>query len=827
MKFLRYSFFALFLCFTTVSFAQRGLERANKAFELQQYNYAVTLFQRAHRNVRNNPALANQIQFQIAESYRLSGQHRKAIPIYRRLIRARYHEAQPLVLLHLAELLRFIDETEEAITMFERYLELVPDDENALRNLDVTRHVDKWLKNPTRHIVENVRKLNNKANDWAPRFLDKTEQSIVFTSAREGATGKRLDDWTGQRFTDFFISHQDQKGDWSTPKLFDNTKIINTAANEADAFFINNGQTVFFTLCANLRRTQSGCLIYTSNFDGEKWSDPQYVHLSPDSAADCVHPWVSSDGLTIIFTSNMEGGYGDLDLWMATRENANGLFGTPINLGPNINTPGKEGWAFLKDSLLYFSSTGHSGLGGFDIFVSERTSDGYWDKPENMGVPINSSADDFGIIFSNCKDCERGFFSSNRNVGRTGQSRTDDDIWSFVLPSINFTISGVVRDDETMQLVPQALVQIVGSDGLSVQMFTNNRGFFRFDETQIRQNVTYKLSVSKSGYMEAEATETTVGLNNGMDMVREFRITPLPKGAVVLPDILYAVGRWDLREQYQDSLMGLIELMEQNPRLVVELASHTDNRPIAMTNDSLSQLRAQSVVDYLIFRGIHPGRLVARGYGEHAPRVFMNDFSKTVDGVTLEIPAGSVLTSYFINALHNRNSQEIAHSLNRRTEFRILRDDFIPPAEGETISLDNLVRMASLEDDKRIPFRINPPSELPEFAVVVNGVGFSFVYDEKATRNLIGIEEATRLLRTGRINRNDFRDGEKSFDEEGDILPNSVITLRELRVGRQTLNNISVTVTPELPAPILLNTEALKGLGEFTINRIDRILELK
>jgi outer membrane protein OmpA-like peptidoglycan-associated protein len=444
-----------------------------------------------------------------------------------------------------------------------------------------------------------------------------------------------------------------------------------------------------------------------------------------------------------------------------------------------------------------------------------------------MGVPINSNADDFGIIFSNCNDCERGFFNSNRNVGRTGQTRTDDDILSFVLPSINFTISGVVRDDETMQLVPQALVQIVGSDGLSVQVFTNNRGFFRFDETQIRQNVTYKLRVSRSGFMDAEATETTVGLNNGMDIVREFRITPLPKGAIVLPDILYAVGRWDLQEQYQDSLMGLIELMENNPRLVVELASHTDNRPIAMTNDSLSQFRAQSVVNYLISRGIHPGRLVARGYGEHAPRVFMNDFSKTVDGVTLEIPAGSVLTSYFIDELPNRNLQEIAHSLNRRTEFRILRDDFIPPAEGEAISLDNLVRMANVEDDKRIPFRINPPSGLPEFVVVVNGASFTFVYDEKATRNLIGIEDATRLLRTGRINRNDFRDGERSFDEEGDIVPNSVITLRELRIGRQVLSNISVMVSPELPAPIVLTTEALKGLGEFTINRTDRILELK
>jgi peptidoglycan-associated lipoprotein len=463
-------------------------------------------------------------------------------------------------------------------------------------------------------------------------------------------------------------------------------------------------------------------------------------------------------------------------------------------------------------------------LGGFDIFVSSKTSDG-WNKPENMGVPINSSADDFGIVFSSCGNCERGFFNSNRKEGRSG-TRSDDDIWSFILPAINFTISGAVRDDETMQFISQALVQIVGTDGLSLQMFTTNRGFYRFDETQIKQNVTYKLMVSRSGYMESEATETTVGLNNGKDIVRDFRMLQLPKGAVVLPDILYAVGRWDLQDQYQDSLMGLIELMERNPRLVVELASHTDNRPITMTNDSLSQYRAQSVVDYLISRGIHPGRLMARGYGDRAPRIFLNDFSKTIGDVTLVLPVGTILTGEFINDLP-RNQQEIAHTLNRRTEFSILRDDFIPPAEGSTISLDNLVRMATVDEDKKIPFRINPPSGLPEFQVVVNGTGFTFIYDENAKQNLIGIDDAMRLLRTGRINRNDFKDGEKAFDEEGDIVKNAILTLREIRVGKTTLRNIQVAVTPELPAPILLTTETLNQLGEFEINRTERILELK
>lgn len=817
MNIFKYNLSLIFLCFSFAGFSQKAVEKADLAFNLSQYNYAVTLYQKAFSKARKAEATKNRITYQIAECYRLSGQHKKAVSQYKRAIRARYYDIEPKVYYHLGDIYRFDGDYEAAIEQFELYTELVPDDEKALQVLQSCREADKWLKNPSRYIVEPIKKINARENDWAPRFLDKAQQSLVFTSAREGATGKKLDDWTGQRFTDFFITSQDQKNDWSTPVLLDADELLNTPANEADAFFINDGYTVFYTFCANQRKKQSGCLIYTSNFDGEKWSTPEYVHLSPDSSADCVHPWLSEDGKTIFFTSNMSGGYGDLDLWMSVRSDANGAFGEPQNLGPEINTSEKEGWPFLRDTLLYFSSSGHTGLGGFDIFSSSKTDEG-WGNVENMQVPINSSADDFGIVFYPGEF--RGFLTSNRKEGRGG-----DDIWSFVLPAINFTISGVVRDDETMQLVSQALVQIVGSDGLSVQAYTNNKGFYRFDETQIKQDVTYKLYVTKSGYMETTATETTVGLNNGKDIVRDFRVNLLPKGAVVLPDILYDVAKWDLKEQYQDSLMGLIELLEQNPRLVVELASHTDSRPIAMTNDSLSQYRAQEVVNYLILRGIHPARLVAKGYGSHSPRVFLKDLSKTDGKATLKLTAGDILTEDFINSL-SKDQQEIAHQLNRRTEFSILREDFIPPAEGSVNSLDNFVQMGNVEDDKKIKFRINP-NGLPEIPVVVNGTSFSFVYDEKSKQNLIGMEDALRLLRTGKINKNDFKDKEKSFDEEGDILPNATITLRELKVGKAVLNDVQVVVTIELPAPLILNSEALKQLGDFTIHKTERILELK
>ncbi|GHS86446.1 cell envelope biogenesis protein OmpA [Bacteroidia bacterium] len=802
--------------------AQKAVEKADHAFQLQQYNFAITLYQKAFSKIKKTDAIGkNRVNYQIAECYRLSGQYHKALGIYRNVAKARYYEVEPKVYFYLGEIYRFEGNYTEAIKQYELYLALKPEDEVALQALRASESVDQWLKNPSRYQVENIKKINSKANDWAPRYLGANEKILTFTSAREGTTGKKLDDWTGERFTDIFIAEKDPKGNWSTPVLIDNEAILNTITNESDAFFINSGNTVFFTLCTGGKGTESRCLIHTSTFNGASWSAPTLVPLSEDTLSDCVHPWVSEDALRIFFTSNMQGGEGDLDIWYAERSAADAPFGQAINCGTAINTLGKEGWPFLRnDTALYFASNGHIGLGGLDLFKSSRDTDGQWQTSENMQVPVNSSADDFGIIFA--KNGEEGFFTSNRSGGRGG-----DDTWSFSLPSIRFSISGVVRNDDNMQLMSQVLIQIVGSDGLTLQTFTNNKGFYRFDESQIQQNVTYKLWATKSEFLDNEAIETTVGLNNSKDLVRDFRMKPQPKGAVVLPDILYDVAKWDLKEQYQDSLIGLIELLEKNPRLVVELASHTDSRPIAMTNDSLSQYRAQEVVNYLILRGIHPQRLVAKGYGARQPRKYYQETTLSDGTNTLVVPQDSSLTESFVSTLP-REQQELAHQANRRTEFSILRDDFIPPVDSDNnnLSLENIVQQASSETDNQISYIINP-NGMPELPVIVNGTSFTFTYDAKGKINYIGNQDAMNLLQIGKINKNDFQNKEKAFDEDGNIVVKSILTLRELKIGKAVLRDVQVVVITELPAPLQLCTETLKALGTFTLDTENKMLKIQ
>jgi peptidoglycan-associated lipoprotein len=479
----------------------------------------------------------------------------------------------------------------DAIENFDFYLEYIPDDTVAINGREAGLLGMEAQEKPTRYEIENVRKINGRDSEWSPRYITEGEDIITFTSTRVGVTGKKMDEWSGQRFSDIFICKQDAKGEWSTPEKIDQNENINTKYSESDAVFTDNGNTVYFTFCSNEKKKDGRCVIKTAKFDGTEWGSPEEVSIGGDSISDFVHPYITSDGGTLYFVSNKEGGFGDLDIWKASGSGTS--FGEAENLGICVNTPYKEAYPFLhNDTLLYFSSLGHNSMGGFDIFCASLV-DGEFCNVTQLDYPINTNSDDFGICFLNGQN--KGFFSSNRAGGR-GM----DDIYSFYLPDLVFSIAGTVRNDENMQPISDATVSLIGSDGMFVNTRTNSKGFYKFDNRHVKPTTTYSMNVEKKDFLGSEATETTVGLTQSKDFVRNFTLQPVPKGAVMLPEILYAVGKWDLQEQYQDSLIGLITMLERNPRLVIELASHTDVRPISMGNDSLSQLRAQAVVDYLI-----------------------------------------------------------------------------------------------------------------------------------------------------------------------------------------------------------------------------------
>lgn len=643
----------------------RRLERADKAFELRQYHEAIELYQRVYNRVnRNNRAEGTRIVFQVALCHRYTNNHRMAEAWFNRAVRANYPD--PVAVLYLADAMMANEKFEQALEQYKRYTELVPDDWRGPRGIESVNLAIELLKNPEPYEVEAVRLFNSRQDDYTPAFSDHRATSLIFASSRDDAMGRRTDPWTGNQHTSFFVSYKDRAGSWSRPSLLDEGP-INTEFNEGAPSINTSATELFFTRCTRSETVDMGCRIYRASRDGANWSSPSEVRLTNDSLVTVGHPAISPDGLELYFVSDMDGGKGGMDIWVSRRRAPGDEFGPPENLGPVINTPGNEMFPYVReDGTLYFASDGHPGLGGLDIFMSYYSPDG-WSEPENIGPPLNSPADDFGIVFRPGE--ESGFISSNR--GRTGAY----DIYSFILPPLEFMISGVVTDDSTSMVVPAANVQLVGSDGTLRQTETDRQGMYVFDHTVLRENTRYELLANKAGYFSGRASQSTVGEERSREFIVNLSMAPIPQTAIELPEILYEFASWELQPQFKDSLNGLVRTMLDNPNIVIELASHTDSRGTHELNDTLSQRRAQSVVNYLVDQGIEPERLEARGYGKRNPRVI----ERTIERNGFVFEEGTRLTEEYINSLPSEEHQDVAHQLNRRTEFRVIREDYDPP----------------------------------------------------------------------------------------------------------------------------------------------------
>ncbi len=647
----------------------RRLERADQAFELRQYSEAVDLYSRAYRRVRRNDRREGvRILYQQALCYKYMKDYRRAEAFFRRAVRGNYPD--PIAVFYLADAMMKNGKYEDALEQFEIYKEKVPDDWRGDWGINSVKLAVELNENPGLYEVDFDRALNSRQDDFAPALGDQRGSILIFTSNRDGAVGSKTDPWTGENFTSLFISYQDRRGDWSSPSVLDEGP-VNTEFNEGAPSINSGGTVMYFTRCQSIPDIEMGCRIFRTERIGTDWGEPSEVNLVSDSTISVGHPAISPDEMRLYFVSDMPGGEGGKDIWVAEKETAGGDFVNPRNLGPEINTPGDEMFPFVReDGTLYFSSTGHPGLGGLDIFYSTLEPDG-WTTPVNMGVPVNSEADDFGIVFRS--DSESGFFTTSRTLRGT----RGDAILSFEIPPLEFTMKGTVLDDSTKQVIAGAQIQLIGSDGSFAQAETSESGEYLFGKTRIRENTSYEILVSKEKYFNVRSQESTIGIERSRDFVNDFYLQPIPDEPIELPEILYEFARWELLPQYQDSLNGLITTLEDNPEIVIELASHTDSRGTDAVNDTLSQRRAQSVVDYLIGKGINPARLVAVGYGKKVPRTI----DKTIvrDGFTFE--AGVVLNEEYINNLPNEQHRDAAHQLNRRTEFRVLSEDFDPGEE--------------------------------------------------------------------------------------------------------------------------------------------------
>lgn len=807
--------FILSLAATPVFAQNRFLRAGDDAFNNMQYNVALAKYKKALSKTKGKPD-KEKISFQMAECYRFINNTKKAEPAYKRLIKTKFAETNPLVFLYLAQSMKSNEKYKDAKLYFDKYAELAPEDPRGKNGSLSCVLAQEWIDNPTKYKISTEKVLNSKESDFSVSYADKLYNTIIFTSTRDAATGKDMDNWTGQNFSDLFISKLDPKAQWSTPVLLETGNVINTEANEGNPSVNSKFTQLYFTRCANDKGSLQGCKIMVSRRAGRNWGEPKALDLGGDSTTVFGNPSVSPDELTLLFSCNLPKGKGGKDIWMSTRKTSSDNFGRAVNAGPVINSPGDEMFPFMRnDTSLYFSSNGHPGMGGLDIFRSTFSND-EWTKPVNLQVPINSSGDDFAMIFHPEED--KGFFSSNRKGGRGS-----DDLYSFVNPPVIFTLSGLVKDDNTLQFIQGAVIKLTGSNGTSVEARTDAKGFYSFSKSQIKPNTTYELICLKANYFNKKAKETTVGLESSKDFTINFMLQPIPDKPVVLPDILYDLAKWDLKPQYQDSLQGLIKTLDENETIIIELASHTDSRGTDESNDVLSQKRAESVVNYLIDRGIDPDRLIAKGYGERIPRKMMKDAVK--DGFAFK--TGTLLSQAFIDSLSTKPEQEAAYSLNRRSEFRIISKDFVPKTQNQAITSQNQkVSIQINPEDNVVPLQSNPDNTL-YFAAVVNGFTTQITLSEDGPGLSFSVDETMKMLKAGAIGKTDFEGDAEKILASNTVADKSLFTVGEIGIATRSAFELEATVLQKQKASVLMSEKVLKKFGTFTIDKEKKQLIFK
>lgn len=779
-------------------------KNADLAFERGQYYQAIDRYKKAYKKTKKKKFEDERmrITYQLGECYRLTDNVRQAATQYKRVSKSEFPKSNPIFYLHYGDVLKRTAKYDDALTYYNMYSEAVPDDPRGQKAADDIKHIKEWLENPSKYEVSRLKVLNSKSSDFGVAWMSNSYKDIIFTSTREGGVLREKDAITGQHFSDFYYTRQDKNDNWDKPELVDEEGGINSTGSEGMPFFTKSFSDVYFTRCPNDKKRQSGCQIMKSRRTGNSFSEATVVEIAGIDSTDVVgHPTLNSDESIMYFVSERKGGFGGKDIWM-TMKDESGKFGRPFNLGDVVNTPGDELFPFLRnDSTLYFSSDGHGGMGGLDIFMTTMDSTGVWSEPVNLKYPINSIGNDFGIIFHPIE--ERGFFASNRD-SRNGM---DDDIYYFIEPPITFTVNGVIKDKNSLQYVSGANVSIIGTDGTRATTLSSDKGAFQFNEGVLNINNIYILTIDKNNYFTTTDTISTVGLEFSKDFTPNYEMAMIPDGSVVLPEIQYDLGKWDLKPQFEDSLQGLIEILQLNPNITIELGSHTDCRGSDASNDILSQKRAQAVCDYLVIRGIDPMRLTAKGYGERVPR--------TVDG--------KKLTEEYINSLPTEDQKEKAHQLNRRTEFKVLSKDYVT---RENISDDQMANIRLNPEDNKVGFSQDKNGNFL-FKAYVNAytetIAYMSTYDFGVSQSKV-----MDLLTKGSINKNDFV-GENidKIITTGAVKDRAVFIIKEMRIADRTVENIRVTVYNNQKYDWVIGQKALKAFGNFEFNTDEHKLIFK
>ena len=640
-----------------------AFKKAEQSYAIGEYYAASINYKKSYSRCTPKEKAKRAVRaFMMGECYRHIGYTQKAMAAYTNAIR--YNIADSMAYLHLARQQLKAGQYKQAAQNFSQYLEFDPGNELARSGLLSCELGPQWKAKPNQYKVKKETVFNSRRSDYSPLLVGDDASQLVLSSTRKESEGDDISGVTGMKFGDLFFSRKNDQGKWQAVEAIEGE--VNTEYDEGAPCLSPDGKTMYFTRCSSDPDYPRFAEIWQSQRSDAAWSKPTKCQISRDTLTSFAHPAVSPDGEWLYFVSNAEGGEGGLDIWR-TRILSSG-FGGMENVGRPINTAGDEMFpAFRPNGDLYFSSDGHPGMGGLDIFIAHEDSI-RGTIVENQQFPLNSSADDFGMTFEGVHN--RGFFSSSRNDGKGW-----DHIFSFECPEILQTVTGWVYEKDGYEL-PEALVYMVGNDGTNLKLSVRGDGSF----TQVlKPGVDYVLLGTCKGYLNVknEVRVEPEDEEESHEYTLQFPLPPI-NIPVLIDNIFYEFDRADLTPESTEALDKLVEMMNENPNITIELSAHCDYRGEDAYNQRLSQRRAESVVRYLIQHDIAKDRLTAVGYGESRPKIITKKLAETLlaGDPKVEVQVNDTLTEAYIMRVKDKDEQEVLNALNRRTEFRVLRTTY-------------------------------------------------------------------------------------------------------------------------------------------------------
>lgn len=626
----------LLIGFSFVSFSQSAkLASADRKYDKYSYVDAIEIYEKVAEKGYKSAELFKKL----GNSYYFNGELDKAAKWYKDLF-ALNEEVEPEYYFRYSQCLKAVEDYDNANKYLELFNQKTDDSRgNAFaKNKDYLKDIDavsgKYSIGTTT--------INSEFSDYGPSFFG---NQLVFTSSRkEGALYNKIHKWTMQNFTDLYSVTINNDKSLSEPQNF--SKTVNSKFNESTPVFTNDGKTMYFTRNNYLdgkkgKDDDKSTLvkIYKASLINNEWDNIQEVPFNSDEYS-TAHPTLSADNKTMYFASDMPGGFGNSDIYKVSL-NSDGTFGKPENLGTTINTEGRETFPFIAfDNTLYFASDGHLGLGGLDVFES-KFSNNEFQKPENLGKPINSSMDDFGFIVNKEKS---GFFTSNRDGGSGF-----DDIYSFAICTQK--IHGIITDIDTQELLPNSKVELFDENMKKLgEVMSDSKAHYTFD---VDCNQKFYVRASKEEYETSEKTVTSAKENGETELNIELKrnVFPVEEGTDLakifdISIIYFDLDKWNIRPDAAKDLQKIVEVMKQYPNMQVDIRSHTDSRQTHKYNELLSDRRAKSTLEFMVKNGIERNRLTAKGFGE----------TQLVNGCSDGVPCS-----------------EAEHQKNRRSEFIVTK----------------------------------------------------------------------------------------------------------------------------------------------------------